>query len=79
MFGSEYKIVKVDYVFTWPDGRLIDPDYVTKALVKVLDKISLPSVRFHGLHHTHATLLLQEGVNPKIVSESLDHRHTHYF
>ena len=28
---------------------------------------------FHGLGHTHATLLLQQGVNPKIVQERLGH------
>lgn len=29
--------------------------------------------RFHDLRHTHATLLLLKGVNPKIVSERLGH------
>ena len=28
---------------------------------------------FHGLRHTHATLLLQQGVNPKVVQERLGH------
>lgn len=28
---------------------------------------------FHGLRHTHATLLLQRGVNPKIIQERLGH------
>lgn len=28
---------------------------------------------FHSLRHTHATLLLQAGVNPKVVSERLGH------
>lgn len=73
MFGPEYEVANAGYVCTWPDGRLIDPDYITKAFAKVLDKIGLPRVRFHDLRHTHATLLLQEGVNPKIVSERLGH------
>ncbi|WP_432422501.1 tyrosine-type recombinase/integrase [Thermoanaerobacterium thermosaccharolyticum] len=30
-------------------------------------------MRFHDLRHTHATLLLLKGVNPKIVSERLGH------
>jgi integrase len=29
--------------------------------------------RFHDLRHTHATLMLGEGVHPKIVSERLGH------
>ena len=30
-------------------------------------------MRFHDLRHSAATLLLQEGVHPKIVSEMLGH------
>ncbi len=33
----------------------------------------LPSIRFHDLRHCHATLLLQQGVNPKVVQERLGH------
>ena len=29
------------------------------------------SLRLHDLRHTHASLLLQQGVHPKIVSERL--------
>jgi integrase len=32
-------------------------------------------IRFHDLRHTAATLLLGQGVNPKVVSESLGHSH----
>jgi len=31
------------------------------------------SVRFHDLRHTHATLLLRQGVHPNFVSERLGH------
>lgn len=33
----------------------------------------LPTLHLHELRHTHATLLLTEGVHPKIVSERLGH------
>lgn len=33
----------------------------------------LPVIRFHDLRHTSATLLLLQGVNPKVVSERLGH------
>jgi integrase len=33
----------------------------------------LPQIRFHDLRHTHATLALQTGVHPKVISEQLGH------
>ena len=33
----------------------------------------LPMIRPHDLRHTHATLALQAGIHPKVVSERLGH------
>jgi integrase len=39
----------------------------------LLARLGLPRIRFHDLRHTAATLLLQQGVHPKVVSEMLGH------
>jgi integrase len=39
----------------------------------LLKKAKLPSIRFHDLRHTSATLLLSAGVHPKVVQERLGH------
>lgn len=39
----------------------------------LIERAGLPKIRFHDLRHTAATLLLRQGVNPKIVSEMLGH------
>src|SRR5437773_167308 len=36
-------------------------------------RAGLPHVRFHDLRHAHATLMLLQGVHPKVVSERLGH------
>ncbi|MED0676944.1 tyrosine-type recombinase/integrase [Aneurinibacillus thermoaerophilus] len=40
---------------------------------RLMKKAGVPRIRFHDLRHTHATLMLKQGVHPKIVSERLGH------
>lgn len=63
-----------DLVCCWDDGRKIDPDYITKRWGKVRKKLGLnPNIRYHDLRHNFATVLLDLGKDPKIVSELLGH------
>ena len=61
------------YVFTQENGTPVDPDRISKEFPKLVKRLELPHLRFHGLRHAHATLALTAGVNPKIVSERLGH------
>jgi integrase len=38
-----------------------------------LKRAGLPNIRFHDLRHTAATLMLKEGIHPKVVQERLGH------
>jgi integrase len=67
----------------WEDNDLVFPNRVGRPLANqnlirrdfhpLLARLGLPRIRFHDLRHTAATLLLQQGVHPKIVSELLGH------
>lgn len=54
-------------------GAPISPNVLDKELKKYLQMLQFPSLRFHDLRHSYATLMFFEGVNPKIVSEVLGH------
>jgi integrase len=60
-------------VFSHPDGRPFRPNSVTRAFQAIADSVGLRGARLHDLRHAHATILLQEGVHPKIVQERLGH------
>ena len=62
-----------DYVFALPDGRPYSPDKVSLAFAEVIKKSGLPHIRLHDLRHTHATMMMAQGVNPKTVAERLGH------
>jgi integrase len=55
------------------DGRPLNPDTLSAGWARHLRRQQLPPVRFHDLRHAHATLMLAQGVHPKIVSERLGH------
>ncbi len=61
-------------VFTWEDGRPLTLDWMTKAFVRAQGGLELPRMTLHGTRHTHATLLLREGVPVHIVAKRLGHR-----
>ncbi len=51
----------------------LDPEDVTRYFRQTVKRAMLPKIRLHDLRHTHATLALQAGVHPKVVSERLGH------
>ncbi|MBW3663391.1 MAG: site-specific integrase [Actinobacteria bacterium] len=63
----------LDVVFTDASGDPILPDRVTRAWRKLMTELPLPRLRLHDLRHTHASLLLAQGVPVKVVSERLGH------
>lgn len=60
-------------VFTSPLGTAMDSRNVTREFHALLDAAKLPSIRFHDLRHTAATLLLAQGVDPRTIMETLGH------
>ena len=66
-------LVETDLVFSHPGGKPMDPSTVSHAFTRILRQAGLALVRFHDLRHTHATLMLQAGIHPKVVSERLGH------
>lgn len=62
-----------DLVFSRQDGAPLHPEHVRRQFDRHVTHAGLPRIRFHDLRHTHATLALQAGVHPKIVSERLGH------
>ena len=62
-----------DFVHIRQDGSPINPNAITLVFHRIIKKAGIRKIRLHDLRHTHATMMLQANVNPKIVSERLGH------
>lgn len=60
-------------VFCKWDGTPLIPYTVSQAWRRLTRGLGIQDVRFHDLRHTHATLMLKQGIHPKIVQERLGH------
>lgn len=71
--GAHHGWFDGDLVIDRGDGRPVNPDTLSSAWYRFCRRSGLPHVRFHDLRHAHATLMLLQGVHPKVVSERLGH------
>jgi len=71
--AQKKKVGSSPWVFPSPTGGPLSPDCVNNMLHRVLKRAGLPSIRFHDLRHTFATMALQNGVDVKTVSSMLGH------
>lgn len=55
------------------DGKPLDPRNLLRQFYRLIEEANVPRISFHDLRHTHATILMQQGENPKVVSERLGH------
>jgi integrase len=60
-------------LFTNELGEPLHPDSITHAWMKLVNSLGLKGIRLHDARHTHASIMLRQGVNPKVVSERLGH------
>ena len=71
IFGNTYN--ESDYIFKWQDGRLYQPDFITRSFQRVLKRKGLKVIRFHDLRHSTASILYDMGWDLKDVQEWLGH------
>lgn len=69
--GADYK--DYDLVVCTSLGTPINPSNVRREMKKLAHEAGVPLIKFHEQRHTHASHLIMQGVNAKIVSERLGH------
>jgi integrase len=70
-FGSSYPAH--GRLMVGPDGRQLHPDTITRRFNRLVDRAGVPRIRLHDVRHTYATLAMDAGVDPKLLSDRLGH------
>lgn len=69
--GPEYQ--NNDLVVCTQFGGPVTQRAIQKVWTRFLKKTGAPKITFHDLRHTHASLLIKQGVHIKVISERLGH------
>lgn len=64
-----------NYVVSKPDGNPFTPQGISNSYLRFLRRHSdkIRYLKFHGLRHTYASILIEQGENPKTVQHNLGH------
>lgn len=73
LFGNTY--IESDYVFTWQDGRVMSPDYLSSKFRKIIKKSETLDnrIHLHDLRVSCVSILVNSGINIKDVSKWVGH------
>jgi integrase len=71
LLGPAYQ--NTGLVCSTEDGSIWKPSAFTSAYRDLLRRRGIANIGFHALRHAHASQLLKNNVNPKIISERLGH------
>lgn len=68
------KIIGIsDRVIFSSDNKTLLYENVRRNLISCFKNAKVPTIGFHGFRHTHASLLMNNDVNPKEIQERLGH------
>ena len=63
------------FTFVDRDGKIqpLYQDYINSILKRIINKHNLKKITPHGFRHTHATLMIEVGVDPVNAAKRLGH------
>lgn len=76
MQAAEFTAVGIDdpeWMFTAASGGPVHPHSVSQTFDRIVRRAPVRVIPFHGLRHTHGSLLIANGIDSKVACERLGH------
>ena len=76
MQAAEFTAVGIEdpgWMFTSPSGGPVHPHSISQTFDRIVRRASVRVIPFHGLRHTHGSLLIAHGIDSKVACERLGH------
>jgi integrase len=71
--ASGNRWIENDLILPTTIGAPSDWRNIVRSFKDLLRANNFPDIHFHDIRHTAATLMLQQGIHPKVVQEQLGH------
>ena len=69
----ERQLTDDSLIFSTWESKPLRPDTVTRAWQNIATRADVKVIWLHDARHTYASLMLKQGIHPKIVQERLGH------
>ncbi len=69
----ERQLTDDSLIFSTWESKPLRPDTVTRAWQNIATRTDVKVIWLHDARHTYASLMLKQGIHPKIVQERLGH------
>ena len=69
----ERQLTDDSLIFSTWESKPLRPDTVTRAWQNIATRADVKVIWLHDARHTYASLMLKQGIHPKIVRERLGH------
>ena len=71
-----FQLPQHEFLAVGVEGRRLHPDTLTRRFNRLVDRAAVPRIRLHDVRHTYATLAMDAGADPKVLSDRIGHANT---
>ena len=76
MRAAAFQLPPHEFLAVGVEGRRLHPDTLGRRFNRLVDGARVPRIRLQDVRHTYATLAMDAGADPKVLSDRIGHANT---